>query len=194
MSDVILNVFITLIFNHLYSKYPLRYCSLLLIKLAYSFLSLFIKLAKVKSAINSTLWCGQVTENYTDWGKRRITLVFVNGILTLVTQPALSIPDIPVHGIVIKYVPLYVEGKEQNLIRDQMYGGRGLSILHSCAWRSCIHTSDGEVLDQDFEQAHTINFMGANAESLRFPTASFLGGWRRGEKNIIKIKITWMLP
>lgn len=43
-----------------------------------------MKLAKVESVINSTLWCGQVIENYIDWEKRKITLGFVKGILTLV--------------------------------------------------------------------------------------------------------------
>lgn len=72
-----------------------------------------MKLAKVESVINSTLWCGQVIENYIDWEKRKITLGFVKGILTLVIQPALSILDIPVHRIVCKYVSLYREGKER---------------------------------------------------------------------------------
>lgn len=76
---------------------------------------------------------------------------------------------------------LYVEGKEQTLIRDQIYRG-DVSIVHSSARRGHIHTSEGEILDQDFEQAHTINVMGANAESLHFPTASFPGGWKRGKK------------
>lgn len=56
-----------------------------------------------------------------------------------------------------------------------------MSALHSGAWRIRINTSNGEeFLDQDFEEAHTVNAIGANADSFQFPAASFLEGWRRG--------------